>query len=78
MCHKRNIHNRSLEDIEAVAKKFQKSPEDHQLLDASSLLFKKEEPKVLVEEVKPVELEKLETEEISDDEVEDNEVIIFS
>ena len=79
MCHKRNIHYRSLEDIEAVSRNFQKTPEDYQLLDPSSLLvIKKEEPKVDVDEVKSVDnQEKMETEEISDDEVEMDEVNIF-
>lgn len=79
ICHKRNIHNRSLEDIEAVLKKFNKTPEDQQLLDATSILVvKKEEPKADAgEDVKPPDV-KMDTEDISDEEVEADDVIIIS
>jgi hypothetical protein len=38
VCHKRNIHNRTSEEIQAIASRFYPTPEHHIVLDPTTLL----------------------------------------
>lgn len=50
VCHKRNIHNRSLSDIEVIVSRFFPTPPHHIQLDATTLLQSASIPEVQMED----------------------------
>lgn len=57
LCFKRNIHNRSLEDIEVIVSRFFPTPAHHIQLDATTLLQNASITDVQMEDVDDVTME---------------------